>query len=121
MDALSDRPELVSKIERITAVALFEQLTSAGGPIVVDVRSEKEWSARHILDSVNIPLNRLSERAHEIPENRPVVVHCEGGYRSAIAASLLARVGRADVFDMVGGYNAWAASKLPVHVAETGA
>jgi hydroxyacylglutathione hydrolase len=42
------------------------------------------------------------------------VVHCEGGYRSAIAASVLSRAGREDVMDMVGGFKAWAASKLPV-------
>ena len=117
MDALGDRPDLVSKIERITAVALSEQLATTLAPTVVDVRSEKEWSDRHIAGSVNIPLSHLRERATEIPNDHPVVVHCEGGYRSAIAASILAQVGRADVFDMVGGYNAWAASKLPVQTA----
>ena len=43
-------------------------------------------------------------------------MHCEGGYRSAIAASVLANAGRPDVLDMVGGFKAWAASKLPVQV-----
>ena len=117
MDALGNRPDLVSKIERITAVALSEQLATAGAPTVVDVRSEQEWRARHIAGSVNIPLSHLRERVMEIPKNQPVVVHCEGGYRSAIAASILAQAGRPDVFDMVGGYNAWAASKLPVETA----
>jgi rhodanese-related sulfurtransferase/glyoxylase-like metal-dependent hydrolase (beta-lactamase superfamily II) len=121
MDALSDRPDLVTKIGRITAVALFEQLGTPPAPTVVDVRSEKEWAARHIAGSVNIPLSHLRERAAEIPSDRPVVVHCEGGYRSAIAASLLAQSGRGDVFDLVGGYNAWTASRLPVRVPEAGA
>jgi rhodanese-related sulfurtransferase len=49
----------------------------------------------------------------EVPTDKPVVVHCEGGYRSAIAASLLAQAGRSNVFDLVGGFKAWAASKLP--------
>lgn len=119
MDALGDRPDLIAKIERITAVALSEQLTTTGAPTVVDVRSEKEWTGRHIAGSVNIPLSHLRERAAEIPKNQPVVVHCEGGYRSAIAASILAQEGRSDVLDMVGGYNAWAASKLPVETTPT--
>jgi len=119
MDALRHRPELVAKIERITAVALAEQLTTSVAPTVVDVRSEKEWAAGHIANSVNIPLNHLRDRAAEISTSRPVVVHCEGGYRSAIAASVLANAGRPDVLDMVGGYKAWAASKLPVHVEAT--
>lgn len=116
MDALRDRPDLVAKIERITAVALSEQLATTTAPTVVDVRSEKEWAAGHISGSMNLPLNHLRERAAEIAKGRPVVVHCEGGYRSAIAASLLAQVGRAEVLDMVGGFRAWAASKLPVQV-----
>ena len=116
MDALNGRPELVARIERITAVALSERLGTSEAPTVVDVRSEKEWNAKRISGSVNIPLNHLRERVQEIPDGQPVVVHCEGGYRSAIAASILAQAGRPDVFDMVGGYNAWAASKLPVEV-----
>lgn len=119
MEALRDRPDLVSKIDRITAVALSEQLTTSDAPIVVDVRSEKEWEAGHIAGSMNIPLNHLADRALEIPTSRPVAVHCEGGYRSAIAASILAGQGRADVLDMVGGFKAWAASKLPVQKEAT--
>ena len=119
MDALRDRPDLVRKIDRITAVALAEQLTTTAAPTVVDVRSEKEWAAGHLAGSLNIPLNHLRDRAGEIANDRPVVVHCEGGYRSAIAASVLAQVGRADVLDLVGGFKAWAASKLPVQVEMT--
>ena len=117
MDALNDRPELVAKIERITAVALSERMATPEAPTIVDVRSEKEWNTKRITGSVNIPLNHLRERAAEIPNDHQVVVHCEGGYRSAIAASILAQAGRPDVFDMVGGYNAWAASKLPVEAS----
>ncbi len=119
MNALLDRPDLVHKIERITAVALSGQLTMPVAPTVVDVRSEKEWAAGHIAGSVNIPLNHLRDRASEIAMERPVVVHCEGGYRSAIAASVLANAARPDVLDMVGGFKAWAASKLPVQVETT--
>ena len=103
MDALGDRPDLIAKIGRITAVALSEQLTTPGAPIVVDVRNEQEWAASRIAGSVNIPLSHLRERAAEIPKNTPVVVQCQSGYRSAIAASILAQEGRSDVLDMVGG------------------
>jgi glyoxylase-like metal-dependent hydrolase (beta-lactamase superfamily II)/rhodanese-related sulfurtransferase len=119
MEALRHRPDLVAKIDRITAVALSEQLATTAFPTVVDVRSEKEWAAGHIVGSVNIPLNHLHDRTGELEKGRPVVVHCEGGYRSAIAASVLANAGRNDVLDMVGGFKAWAASKLPVQVETT--
>lgn len=114
MDALRDRPDLVRRIDRVTAVALAEQLDSSDPPVVLDVRSEKEWAAGHIAGSINIPLHQLRQRSDELPADRPLVVHCEGGYRSAIAASLLAATERPAIVDLVGGYKAWVASKLPV-------
>jgi len=114
MDAIKDRPELIRRMDRITAIALSERQAGSGAPLLVDVRSEKEWAGGHIAASLNIPLNHLRERVNELPEGRSIVVHCEGGYRSAIAASLLASAGRPNVMDLVGGYKAWVASKLPV-------
>jgi rhodanese-related sulfurtransferase len=77
------------------------------------VRSEAEHAGGHIAGALNIPLTHLDERIGEIPSGKPVAVHCEGGYRSAIAASLLQKLGRPHVHDMVGGYKAWLAAKLP--------
>ena len=114
MDTLHDRPDLIRRIDRITAVALAEQRSVADAPVVLDVRSEKEWAAGHIPSSLNIPLNHLRERAAELAVTRKIVVHCEGGYRSAIAASLLAQTGHSRVMDLVGGFKAWTTSKLPV-------
>ena len=118
MTALAARDDMVERTERITAPALAEWLAGrrpdAGAvPIVVDVRSEAEHAGGHIAGALNIPLTHLDERIGEIPAGRPVAVHCEGGYRSAIAASLLQKLGRRDVHDMVGGYKAWLATKLP--------
>ena len=119
MNALVARDDLVERTERITAPALAEWL--AGGrsefgpaPTVVDVRSETEHAGGHIAGSLNLPLTHLAERSDEIPGGRPVAVHCEGGYRSAIAASLLQKLGRPGVHDLVGGYKAWATARLPV-------
>ena len=119
MHALATQDDLIERTDRITAPALAEWLaggrTDAGqAPTVIDVRSPAEHAGGHIQGSVNIPLPHLDERVSEIPAGRPVVVHCEGGYRSAIAASLLQKLGRPDVRDLVGGYKAWLAAKLPV-------
>ena len=118
MSALASRDDLVERTERITAPALAEWLAgkrpdAGAAPIVVDVRSEAEHAGGHIAGALNIPLTHLDERISEIPSGKPVAVHCEGGYRSAIAASLLQKLGRAHVHDMVGGYKAWLAAKLP--------
>ena len=117
MSALASRDDLVERTERITAPALAEWLAgkrpdAGAAPIVVDVRSEAEHAGGHIAGALNIPLTHLDERIGEIPSGKPVAVHCEGGYRSAIAASLLQKLGRRHVFDLVGGYKAWAAARL---------
>ncbi len=117
MSALEDWPDLVEVTSRITAAAAAaaaEQLNSDESPIVLDVRSAAERDNVGFIDgSVNIPLNHLENRLAEIPDSSPLIVHCEGGYRSAIACSLLQKHG-IDCADMVGGFKAWLASKLPV-------
>jgi len=99
MSALVSRDDLVERTARITAPALAEWLSgsrsdSGPAPTVVDVRSEAEYAGGHIPGSSNIPLPHLAARLGEIPADRPVAVHCEGGYRSAIAASLFQQPGR---------------------------
>ena len=115
--ALESYPEHLRTIPRITAAALAEQLETADAPLVLDVRAEKERQAGYIDGSMHIPLPQLRQRLHEVPTDRTVAVKCEGGYRSAIACSLLARAGRENMLDVVGGYKAWVASKLPTQAA----
>ena len=111
MDALARRADLVAHTSRITAPAVQEL---DGNVVVLDIRSPKEHEEGHIEGSINIPLNHLEERAKEIPDADHLVVHCAGGYRSSIGASLLQKLGRKNVLDMVGGFKAWEASNLPV-------
>ena len=113
MDALGSRAELLCRTERIAAGTLAELRQTDTPPVVVDVRTDKEWREKRIAGSLNIPLNHLLERLSEIPAG-VAVVHCASGYRSSVAASLLARAGRTDLFDLVGGLAAWEAARLPV-------
>ena len=114
MRALESRPDLVEITQLTTATALAERLGEEKPPIVLDVRSAQERdNAGFVEGSLNIPLNQLQDRMNEVPTDWPLVVHCEGGYRSAIACSLLQKHGIACT-DMVGGFKAWVASKLPV-------
>jgi rhodanese-related sulfurtransferase len=83
-------------------------------PLVLDIRNPGEWATKHIAGSVNIPLNHLQERIAEIPRDRRIAVHCAGGYRSSIAASILHQYGITRLIEMAGGLAAWEAAKLPV-------
>jgi len=113
MQALAGRPDLIRRIDRVTAATLAEQLASREPPLVLDVRGEKEWVEKRIEPSLNIPLNRLEERFADIPRGRRIVLHCASGYRSSIAAGLLVARGITGVTDLVGGIAAWEAAKLP--------
>lgn len=122
MNALANREDLLQVTERITGPALAEWLAgerpeSGQPPLVLDVRSEAEHAGGHIAGSRNLALTHLEEKLASLPAGQPLAVHCEGGYRSAIAASLLQRHGREQVFDLIGGYKAWQAAKLPTATA----
>jgi rhodanese-related sulfurtransferase len=114
MEALLRRPDLVCQTERVSAPMVEEELTGGMRPLLVDVRSPREWAAKHIDGSLNVPLNHLRERIAEIPRDRRIAVHCAGGYRSSIAASILHQSGITNLIEMAGGLAAWEAAKLPV-------
>lgn len=112
MQALAGRPDLVWQTDRMTAAMVAEEMASPDSPLLLDVRNVREWETRHIDGSVNVPLNQLQERIAEIPRDRRIAVHCAGGYRSSIAASILHQYGITHLVEMAGGLAAWDAASL---------
>lgn len=102
--ALLELSDLVRTGKRIDV----DELTTAQaeGATVVDVRNPGELEQGTIPGAINIPLAELGRRHAELPDT-PVVVHCAGGWRSSVGASLLRHHGHADVSDLLGGYGAW--------------
>jgi hydroxyacylglutathione hydrolase len=103
----------IATTERVGADVAASRLASATPPMIIDVRTAPERAQKRIDDSVHIPLNHLSERLAEIPADRPVLLHCAGGYRSSIAASLLQRHGLTQVSELAGGMAAWETAGMP--------
>jgi glyoxylase-like metal-dependent hydrolase (beta-lactamase superfamily II)/rhodanese-related sulfurtransferase len=97
----------MSRASRLTATQLRDALQRPQPPLVLDVRNVGEREQGAIEGSMHIPLAELPRRLAEVPTDRPVVVHCAGGYRSSVAASLLRNAGHPDVSDLLGGFNAW--------------
>ena len=91
----------------ITRGELASRIESGSAPVVLDVRSPNERQSGAIEGSLHIPLNHLRERAGELPQHGRLVIHCAGGYRSSIAASILEQAGLKDAQDLVGGFKAW--------------
>jgi hydroxyacylglutathione hydrolase len=114
MAALTARPELLAYTRRSSAPELAAWMAAAQPPLLIDVRTPREWSTRHVDGSLNMPLSRLRDHLAEIPRDRPIAVQCAGGYRSSIAASLLQQQGITDLVEVAGGLAAWEAAALPV-------
>jgi rhodanese-related sulfurtransferase len=114
MQALEARRDLAAGWDRVVPAALADSLASDAPSVVVDVRKPAEYQTNHIEGSVNIPLSHLRERLDEIPRDRKLVVHCAGGYRSAIAAGILQQEGFTRIEELIGGIGSWEAAKFPV-------
>ena len=111
VDAFVDHPELIEPLSRLSAEALAERIRTVAGLTLVDVRNPGEVALGSIAGARAISLVSLLTRLDELDRNAPTVVFCAGGYRSAIAASLLRAHGFADVSDLLGGYTAWPAHR----------
>ena len=140
LDAPSDLPEVVWHLLRIgyrppagwlaggmmawrtsgRPVDVLRQMTVAelhgarerGDLSVLDVRQPAEWAAGRVPGAVFITGAELPARLDDVPDG-PVAVVCGSGFRSSVAASLLAHHGRGDVVNVVGGMSAWNASGFP--------
>ena len=85
------------------------------GVTVLDVRNRSEWEEGHLPGARLMPLAELTGRLDELRGLGPIVVHCQGGSRSAVAASVLRAAGFSDVTNVDGGFAAWlSAGNTPV-------
>lgn len=92
------------------------QLINHKDALVVDVRTDKEYQAGHVMNALHIPLGKLDDRMPELLayKNTPLVMVCRSGARSGHAAVKLKKQGFTDVHNMGGGMLAWERAKLPV-------
>lgn len=93
----------------LAAEMSIEQLVD--GPVadrlLLDVRNRSEWEAGHMPGAILVPLPELVDRLDEIPKGADILVHCQSGNRSAIAASVLRSRGYERVTNLLGGFSAW--------------
>ena len=83
-------------------------------PILLDVRENGEFLDVRAPDAVLMPMSTFQTRVAELPTDRPVMVVCHMGGRSAAVAGFLIRAGRTDVGNVTGGMDAWERAGLPV-------
>jgi glyoxylase-like metal-dependent hydrolase (beta-lactamase superfamily II)/rhodanese-related sulfurtransferase len=104
-------------VPEIRAHELRRRLEGPRPPLVLDVREPAEYEAGHVPGAINIPFRLLDRRISDVPADADrIVVACAGGVRSLIAASLLQRLGRRRVWNLVGGTDAWKDASFPLEV-----
>jgi len=103
--------------ERTIQLSTEEVRDRSKDKLVLDVRSEAEWKAGHIERATHIMLGDLPHQVQKLPKDRPLVRLCGSGYRSSIAASVLAQIGSSSVESMDGGMAAWNKRKFAVETS----
>ena len=94
----------IDSVNRITAdefAAMHPQ-----NPIVIDVRKPSEYDTEHVAGAISIPLDFINDELAQFPKNEPFVIHCAGGYRSMMAASILKARGWDNFSEVAGGFAA---------------
>lgn len=110
MGAVKNRNKFLRGTPRLTAKELHDEISSENDILIIDVRNKNEWNDGHIKHSINVPLNHLKERITEIPRDKFTVIHCQAGYRSSVACSILECEGYSNFSDLIGGYSVWIAA-----------
>ncbi|HJQ19655.1 MAG TPA: rhodanese-like domain-containing protein [Gemmatimonadaceae bacterium] len=98
----------------IDAPALARALENGSAPHIIDVRGRSEWNHEHLAAAEHIYLGDLVARTASMPRDDAIVVLCQSGTRSSIAASLLLAHGFANVSNFSGGVDAWRKAGLPL-------
>ena len=106
-------PSHVAQLSRLSVDDLAERIASVKDLVLIDVRNPGEVALGSIHGARSIGLPSLLHSIDELDRNAPTVVFCAGGYRSAIASSLLRSHGFTDVSDLIGGYTAWSTGNIP--------
>lgn len=102
----------VDTVHRITAYQ-FENEVKIGESKIIDIRKESEYEAEHIEDAYSKPLAYINDWVKDINSNEHFFMHCAGGYRSMIAASILQARGFRNFSEIEGGFNAISNTNLP--------
>ncbi|WP_439557155.1 MBL fold metallo-hydrolase, partial [Dyadobacter sp.] len=109
----ADAGKEVDSIVSISA-GEFESDFADGALEIIDVRKPDEFNAGHIEGAKNLPLDYINDLMEEFPRDQKLYIHCAGGYRSMIAASILKSRGIDDVVNIEGGYGAVSKTNVPV-------
>lgn len=94
----------VAKVARVN-LREFEAINKEKRPLVIDVRKKSEFDSQHLKNAINVPLNEINQHLAQFPKDQFFYIHCAGGYRSMIAASMLKQRGWEHFADIEEGFD----------------
>jgi rhodanese-related sulfurtransferase len=105
-----------SRIREVTVEGTQERLAAGEGVRLIDVREDNEWEAAHASGAGHLGRGIIErDIEQEVPDKATeLILYCGGGYRSALAADSLQRMGYTNVFSMAGGWKAWKEAGAPI-------
>lgn len=116
IEAWRDEGLAIDALETTSALELAAWMQA--GPVhVLDVRDEMEWNEKHIAGALHTFVGDLEDQLPQLPKDERIVVHCNVGHRSGLAASILRRAGYTHAVNMLGGLTAWEKLGLPLQVS----
>lgn len=102
---------------RITEISVVDSVDrQRAGANLIDVREDNEWQAGHVAGAAHMGRGIIErDIVQKIPDkDAEIILYCGGGYRSALAADMLQKMGYTNVLSMAGGWKAWNDAKLPI-------
>ena len=106
-----------SRIREVTVEETKQRMTANPAAKLIDVREDNEWQAAHAAGAEHLGKGILERDIEaEVPDkSTELILYCGGGFRSALAADVLQRMGYTNVYSMAGGWKAWKESGSPVN------
>ncbi len=105
-----------SRIREVTVAETRQRLAANTGARLIDVREDNEWEAGHAAGAEHLGKGVIERDIESrVPDkDTELILYCGGGYRSALAADALQRMGYREVYSMAGGWKAWKEAGAPV-------
>lgn len=102
-----------SRVREVTVAETLERVEA--GAVLIDVREDNEWQVGHATDAIHLGRGVIErDIVGQIPnKDKEIILYCGGGYRSALAADMLQKMGYTNVFSMAGGWKAWRDADAP--------
>ena len=109
-------PQLLRGNRKEVGTLEATQMINHKDAVILDVREDSEFALGHLPNAKHIPLKQLTDRLKELEKfrNKPMIINCRSGARSARACGLLKKQGFENVYNLAGGMNAWSQAGLPI-------